>query len=391
MLKISVVLSSMDAQVQASLYVPLMAAILLAFPNSGEWLNLSMTVTSGVMVPSILIAGKLADYFDMKKILLIGTVLFMIGGLTCAVANSIQMIVASRFILGIGAGLAYPMVPAMVSLMFEDHERNQVLGYTNAGASIVSLALNLSAGVLCLINWRLPFVMYLLFIPILLLQLRFIPNFRPNRERIAEEKALKKTQIKEKLPLAALVVVGAMLIFSSAASIFNLKLAIFVTNDLGGTSVGTGLANSCNNIVSFLGGMTFAAIFRRLRHYTCFMSVAATAIAYFILGSANSLPVVMIGMALIGFSFGCLIPYMMAVIAEVCPKSTVTMAMSLLTMALMLGVFFTSFVLMAYEAIVGPAIRSTFYASGVFFSLCALIALATAFYLMRRRQSKKEL
>lgn len=47
--------------------------------------------------------GTMSDKFGRKKTLLIGTIIFIIGSIVCAVSDNIYMLMAGRFIQGTGA------------------------------------------------------------------------------------------------------------------------------------------------------------------------------------------------------------------------------------------------------------------------------------------------
>lgn len=68
---------------------------------SYSWVGSSYLVTQSALAP---FWGKVSDIFGRKPIALLATFVFFIGSLTCAVANSIGMLIAGRAIQGAGAG-----------------------------------------------------------------------------------------------------------------------------------------------------------------------------------------------------------------------------------------------------------------------------------------------
>jgi MFS family permease len=66
------------------------------------------------MVFAILFAGWLADRVDKKIILVLGSTIFLAGGLLCGIANSIYMLTVFRALIGLGAGLAFPIIPTYI-------------------------------------------------------------------------------------------------------------------------------------------------------------------------------------------------------------------------------------------------------------------------------------
>lgn len=81
------------------------------------------TFEQGLAVSSVLVGaavlaitgGSLSDRFGRRKMLLITSLIFMAGAVVCAVAGSIQILIAGRVIVGMGIGLASSVVPLYIS------------------------------------------------------------------------------------------------------------------------------------------------------------------------------------------------------------------------------------------------------------------------------------
>jgi sugar porter (SP) family MFS transporter len=71
-------------------------------------------VLAGAAVGS-LVGGRLADLHGRRRLLLGTAVIFAIGALACAVAQSAGMLVVGRLIVGLGIGLASGTVPVYIS------------------------------------------------------------------------------------------------------------------------------------------------------------------------------------------------------------------------------------------------------------------------------------
>jgi sugar porter (SP) family MFS transporter len=73
---------------------------------------------SSVLVGAAVLAitgGTLSDRFGRRKMLLITSVVFIAGALVCAAAESIQILILGRVIVGMGIGLASSVVPLYIS------------------------------------------------------------------------------------------------------------------------------------------------------------------------------------------------------------------------------------------------------------------------------------
>src|SRR6266513_67804 len=93
----------------------------------------------------LLLAGRLGDLIGRKRIFLIGLVAFTAASMLCGLSVSQPMLIAARFLQGIGGALSSTVILGMVVTMFpEPGERARAIGIfsfvASAGASIGLLA-----------------------------------------------------------------------------------------------------------------------------------------------------------------------------------------------------------------------------------------------------------
>ncbi|MBW3661244.1 MAG: MFS transporter, partial [Gemmatimonadetes bacterium] len=79
--------------------------------------------------------GRLADQFGRRRFFVIGLAVFTIGSALCAVAWSVEWLIAFRVIQGAGAGILAPLGFAMTVLVFPPHQR----GFGLALIAVVAL------------------------------------------------------------------------------------------------------------------------------------------------------------------------------------------------------------------------------------------------------------
>lgn len=117
-----------------------------------QWTVGAYTLTYAVF---LLTAGKLADYVGRRRIFVIGLVVFTATSLLCALAQSVDVLIAARAAQGVGAALMLPATLSIISATFEPHERGAAIGIW-AGVSAMGLALGPLAGGLIIegIDWR---------------------------------------------------------------------------------------------------------------------------------------------------------------------------------------------------------------------------------------------
>jgi EmrB/QacA subfamily drug resistance transporter len=104
----------------------------------------------------LLLAGRLGDLIGRRTIFLIGLAVFTAASLACGLANSQGMLVAARFIQGIGGALTSAVVLGMIVTMFPTpREQAKAIGIYAFVASAGGAVGLLAGGVLTqAINWH---------------------------------------------------------------------------------------------------------------------------------------------------------------------------------------------------------------------------------------------
>lgn len=113
-------------------------------------------------IPFVFLGGWIGTKFNNNK-LTTWTCLFygICGVLFFFVPNMITLIILS-FLIGIAAGILSPLSTAFIADMFNGEKRTAQYGYTSATLNLVLMGCVIATGYLAKINWRLPFIIYLL-------------------------------------------------------------------------------------------------------------------------------------------------------------------------------------------------------------------------------------
>ena len=118
----------------------LVAAVNVALPTMARELNLEAVVMSWVGTVYFLAVaivqvpcGRLADIFGRRKMFIIGLALTVISSFMAAFATSVPMLIISRALQGVGAGMAFNNSIAILTATFPSEERGRALGISMAG------------------------------------------------------------------------------------------------------------------------------------------------------------------------------------------------------------------------------------------------------------------
>src|SRR5213082_1982804 len=95
-----------------------------------QWVVTAYAITFGGF---LLLGGRMADLLGRRRIFIVGLTLFTLASLTCGLASSAGVLIASRAVQGIGAAIISPAALSIVTTTFsEGAERNKALGVWGA-------------------------------------------------------------------------------------------------------------------------------------------------------------------------------------------------------------------------------------------------------------------
>jgi EmrB/QacA subfamily drug resistance transporter len=155
----------------------------LGFSRSGlAWVVNGYVLMAGGF---LLLGGRLADILGRRRLFLIGVALFAIASATCGAAVNPGMLVASRFVQGLGEALAAPASLGLIALLFPDpRERMKALGIWGGIAGLGGTSGTVISGVLTdLASWRWIFFVNL---PVALFALLVVPRLVAESKMVRE-------------------------------------------------------------------------------------------------------------------------------------------------------------------------------------------------------------
>ena len=104
----------------------------------------------------LLLAGRLGDLIGRRRVFLGGLLVFTLASLVCAIAQSQEVLIAARFIQGVGGALTSAVILGMIVTMFpEPREQAKAIGVYSFVASAGGSVGLLAGGALTeAINWH---------------------------------------------------------------------------------------------------------------------------------------------------------------------------------------------------------------------------------------------
>ena len=142
---------------------PILGELSTIFPHATE-LDIQMltSLPSLLIIPFVLLAGKLAEKRDFIRLLRVGLWLFAASGVLYLFSSRMWQLMAVNALLGIGAGLIIPLSTGLISRYFTGEYRVRQFGYSSAITNMTLVVATAVTGYLAEVHWRLPFAVYLL-------------------------------------------------------------------------------------------------------------------------------------------------------------------------------------------------------------------------------------
>lgn len=107
------------------------------------------------LVSLLLVGGSLGDQFGRRRMFVIGLIAFAVTSLLCAIAPTVEILVAARALQGIAGALLVPGSLAIVAATFEGAARGKAVGTWTAWTGIATVLGPAGGGALVeAISWR---------------------------------------------------------------------------------------------------------------------------------------------------------------------------------------------------------------------------------------------
>ncbi len=335
------------------------ASLAPAFPAISEHFNISITkVTLLITVftlPGIFLApiiGVFADHIGRKPILVASLFVFGFSGLACFFIKNWEIILALRFIQGIGAAALGSLNVTLIGDLFSGKKRGEIMGYNASVLSVGTALYPAIGGTLALGGWYYPFLLPGIAIPVAVITVFWLKNPEP-RKQTSVKKYLSNTwkNINKKTVWGIFLV--NVLLFVIIYGAFLSFFPQLLKERLHATSFQIGLLMSA---FSFITALTASQKRRIDSHISAKRQLVLGIIFYIctmlILSFANDWWHLAFPLILFGLGQGMLIPGIQTLLVGFAPLNERAGFMSINSMVLRIGQTF------------GPLIIGFFYAIG---------------------------
>ncbi|MFC0524231.1 MFS transporter [Pontibacillus salicampi] len=348
-----------------------------------------ITIYSVIAIPLIPISGYLSDRLGRKKVIIPSLIIVAIGGAISAVAawklkDPFLVILIGRFIQGMGASGAFPVVLPAVGDMFKDEEEvSKGLGIIETANTFGKVLSPILGALLAVVLWYLPFIAIPLLSLIAIILVLWLVKVPPE-EGEEEKKTLKEFLhlLKDLFQknshwLTTIFLTGGIFMFVLFGFLFH--FANILEDDFERYGMAKGLLLAvpllflC--IASYLSGWKVGREQRRMKAMIIIGNALAVA-AFFIIRLDNSLVQYLLWLTLAGIGIGLALPCLDAFITEGVPKEERGTITALYSSMRFVGVA-------AGPPVVALLMRSDTPFLYTVFACCCLISLAMNWWLIK--------
>ena len=339
------------------------------FPEAGYAMVGMIMNASALALAVISLATGVLTRFGKKRLLLIGSVLFSVGGLAGMLITNIYYIIFTRLFEGLGAGLVMTVSLMMIPTLFQDQAHvDKLMGYNGILMAFFSGLVTFTSGYMALVYWKLPFLYYAVGFIILALQWVYIPN-----DPFSEEN---KTAVGQASHITKAGVIHGLngFTFGVFTSFFFVCISGVLAENGVGNAASAGTAATFNTIGSFLSGFVFVAVFNKLKRFSSAVFYVIMAIACFGVISASSMPLVCLFAVFNGIGWNWFFSAYLAKVSMFSNETSLEANMALSNGAYYIGMFVTPFALSIISSISGNA-STVFAMKCILFILLGLAAI----------------
>jgi MFS family permease len=310
----------------------ILAEISRAFPGTPTSIVQMITVIPGmVALPFSLLAGKVATLITKKTMALFSMVVMLLGGLIpLAAHSSIELLLLSSAIVGMGSGFLIPVTSSLVADFFEGHERSTMMGLQAALINTGGVVFAILGGALAQFQWYYTYLIFLLIIPAIIVFAAMLPQGEVVKDSGSVGLGLNRT-------IAYLSM--ASFFFGLLSTTYSTNVALYLDATHLGDATSAAIAISLFSCVGIIAGLLFGRTSRVLKQYTLPVALGAAALGLALTYVGGSLLMVFAGGLLIGYGLSTLMPYGVFTATQTVAPAATSLAIAVFTASVSLGSF----------------------------------------------------
>lgn len=336
---------------------PILGKLSTIFPHSSELaIQMLSSLPSLLIIPIIILSGKLTEKVNNIWLLQLGLVIFSLSGFLYLLSGKMWQLIAVSALLGVGSGLIVPLSTGLISRFFIGKYRTKQFGLSSAITNVTLVLATTLTGYLAEINWHLPFVVYLFPLVSIVLSFYLKKNISPlpQKEPVTDSTAARQVTGTVEMNKSGIQVnhlIELMLFYGLATYLviivsFNLP---FLMKEYHFTSGNSGLMISLFFLAIMAPGFILDKIVNTFKDKTKFVSMASIAVGLLLIVLAPTEWVIGPGCILTGLGYGVIQPVIYDNTTQIAVPHKVTFALSFVMAMNYLAILLCPFIINVAE------------------------------------------
>lgn len=309
---------------------PIMGKLQEIFPHASEFeIQLLTVLPNLVIIPFMLISGKLSVGHSQSLLVTVGLVIYLFAGVLYFFAGSMVELILISALLGVGCGIVVPLAGGLIGQYFVGAARVKYLGWKSGVSNFTIILGTLFVGLVASRNWHLPFVVYMIpIVPLCLIPFltkSYIdshqiaptvhPPYEPLKEpapRPSDAKALTPTHVNFHFTgkIAFKLLLGVILIYfitTYSTEVVSYYLP-FTFQHYGLTTSATGDATSLYFLTCTIAGFLLPRTIKLIGKDVLIYGAIVVMVALYITGFFHHYATYLIAVGVMGFAYGTMQP-----------------------------------------------------------------------------------
>lgn len=358
--KLALLLASMMVLMGSAAVSPALHGIEVELETSKYLASMVISLPSLVVAVCGFPMGYLADRVGLARILIACLVLFIVSGVCGYFCGDIWTLLATRVFMGIGIAGISTGATGLMGIYYDGDERRRVMAVQSAFMGFGGVVLEIIGGLMADVAWNVPFLVYLVAVPILLAGLVAVRDVAIDGGQGGGSGDFAPGSKARMAVLYASIFVLMFLMFIVSANVSD------IMTDMGESMTVAGLILAFMGFTQVFTSLAYSRV-RRMPGYQHMLLIAfVLQAAGMLMFASDSLAVLAVGVGIIGVGLGLGMPTITNGLSMMSPASAQGRTMGIYSCVMNLGTFLSTLVM-------GPVIAAIGYTAS--FELAAVVVL----------------
>lgn len=308
------------------------------------YIKILVSVNTIAIFPTLFLADRITAKLGLRKTVLLGAMLIIIGGAMPFFLYNYALIFFSRIVLGFGMGLLTPLSATVVTDNYEGEMKTRLIGMRTTAANAGNMLLSLFSGLLIGLGlgWRWAMLSYLVGVPAWLFMLWFLPKDvkketkdSPDREQMrADHPAQERSSIFTVGLVYYTILMIMLIIFSSS---MNMNISLYLSENRIGSGSTASILSMLLQFASSISSLMLTWVVSTFKRNTIPVSFIVQAAGILICALSNSLLGVILGTFVCGLGTGVSLTTVILRASESAPLGKATLGVSVVSAGIYIG------------------------------------------------------